>query len=289
MSDDGGPVPPLSETYERQVRALGAAGQARLRELNVAVVGLGGTGSVVVQQLVHLGIRKFSLIDPDTIEASNLSRIPHASNEDIGELKTTVASRYIRRVAPDVEADEVADSVIRVRVARRVADADMIFSCTDSHGSRAVLQQIAYQYFVPCIDMGTTITVAKGRVSHVFGRVQLLAPGLSCLTCSGLLDPHEVRRDMMTVFERQADPYVRGVRERVPAVMSLNSTVASLAVTMVLAVVVGFPGDARHLLYNAIAGTVRSVRVEQQSDCRTCSKSGVLARGDEWPLLGRLD
>ena len=57
-----------SSVFDRQVRAFGAAGQKRLEHLQVAVVGLGGTGSIAAQQLFHLGVRRFILIDPDFVE-----------------------------------------------------------------------------------------------------------------------------------------------------------------------------------------------------------------------------
>ena len=135
--------------------------------------------------------------------------------------------------------------------------------------------------------MGVIIAVKEARISHIYGRVQLLAPGLACLTCGGLLDPNEVRRDMMTMFERRADPYIPGSQDPAPAVMSINATVASLATTMMLAVVAGFPSSARHLLYNAMGSTLRTVGADSQQNCYICSRPGALARGDSWPLFAR--
>lgn len=276
-------------TFDRQVRAFGAQGQRTLGRLRAGIVGLGGTGSLIAQQLVHLGVRKFLLIDPDVVEVTNLNRVANATGADIGRPKVDVAARYIRSLAADAQVRVIAGDVIRSRIARELFEVDFIFGCTDSHGSRAVLQQIAYQYLIPCIDMGTTITAADGKVTHIQGRVQLLAPGLACFTCNNLLNAAEVRRDMMTAFERKSDPYLQGAREPAPAVMSLNGTVASLAVTMLLSVVTGTPGTARHILYNAIACRLRSVRAETVENCFICSRAGALARGDAWPLSARDD
>src|SRR5262249_10800834 len=71
-NDAAEPVPQL---FDRQVRAFGEAGQRALASMTVAIIGLGGTGSVTAQQLAHLGVRRFVLIDPDRIEASNLNRV----------------------------------------------------------------------------------------------------------------------------------------------------------------------------------------------------------------------
>jgi molybdopterin/thiamine biosynthesis adenylyltransferase len=277
----------VSEQFDRQVRAFGADGQRKLERLRIAIVGLGGTGSIVAQQLVHLGVRDFILIDPDVLEASNLNRVSNASPQDIGKQKIEIAARYIGDIAKDADVKKIAGDVVETKTARRLVDADILFGCTDSHGSRSVMQQIAYQYLIPYIDMGVTLVAKKGSISHVYGRVQLLAPGLACFTCSNLLDPNEVRRDMLSAFERQADPYVVGQREPAPAVMSLNGTVSSLAVTMLLAMVTGVPMEARHVLYNAIASTMRAVYAAPQADCFVCSRSGSFARGDSWPIFAR--
>jgi molybdopterin/thiamine biosynthesis adenylyltransferase len=278
-----------SEVFDRQVRAFGAAGQRVLEQLRFAIVGLGGTGSIVAQQLVHLGVRNFILIDPDSLETTNLNRVAGATPADVGRLKVDIAARYINSVADPVNVRSIADDITRNAIAKELLNADLIFGCTDSHGSRAVLQQVSYQYLIPCIDMGSVIAVSGGAITHTYGRVQLLAPGHACFTCSKLLDAGEVRRDLMTAFERKADPYFVGAREPAPAVMSLNGTVASLAVTMMLSVIVGIPSGGRHLFYNARTSSLRSARVPPDSNCFCCSRSGALGRGDSWPLNGRTD
>jgi molybdopterin/thiamine biosynthesis adenylyltransferase len=275
------------DLFDRQIRLFGELAQDRLRSLRVAIVGLGGTGSIVCQELVHLGVRDFLLIDADVVEASNLNRIANASIADVDQAKVSVAAKYIQSYDSTALVNPVRGDVMQKDVANELIAADFIFLCTDSHGSRAVVQQVSYQYLIPCIDMGVVIAVNGGRVNHIYGRVQLLAPGLACLTCSGLLNSDEVRRDMMTKLERKSDPYIQGAREPAPAVMSLNGTVSSLAVTMMLAVVAAVPVNGRHILYNAIASTLRNVRAQPAPDCFICSRSGALARGNSWPLFAR--
>jgi molybdopterin/thiamine biosynthesis adenylyltransferase len=282
-------VASLGKQFERQIRAFGSHGQEQLERLRVAIVGVGGTGSIAVQELAHLGVRDFIVVDPDVIEVTNLNRVVNATADDLGRPKVDGAARYIKTVNKDAHVRCIEGDVIQARIARELIDADLIFCCTDSHGSRAVIQQVSYQYMIPCVDMGVTIAVREGRITHIYGRVQLLAPGLACLTCGNLLDPNEVRQDMMTAFERRADPYIQGEREPAPAVISLNGIVASLAVTMFLATVIGVPLGARHILYNAMKSSMRTVRAEAKADCYICSRVGSFARGDSWPLFARTD
>jgi len=273
--------------FDRQVRAFGEAGQARLQTLRVGIVGLGGTGTIAAAQFAHLGVGRLLLIDPDVVEETNLNRLVGVSREDVGKPKAEVASRHVASIRPATKTEAVTGSVLQASTARRLADVDFFFCCTDSQGSRAVLGQLAYQYLVPCIDLGVSITVQQGRVTHITGRVQMLAPALSCLTCAGLLDSDAVRRDLMTEYERQADPYFIGAHEPQPAVISLNGTVVSLAVTMFLGAVAGIPAEARYQIYNGVTGTVRAISHTPDPACIVCSPFGALARGDEWPLPAR--
>ena len=185
------------DMYDRQVRAFGVDGQRILHTLRVAVAGLGGTGSIAVQQLVHLGVHRFILIDPDNLALTNLNRVVGAVADDVGRSKCEVAARYIQRFSPVAEVREVNGDLVYASVARHLVDADVIFCCTDSHGSRSVIQQVAYQYLIPCIDIGSAITTTDGEVIGIVGRVQLLGPDQPCLWCSELLSSAEVRRDMM--------------------------------------------------------------------------------------------
>ena len=275
--------------YDRQVRAFGPDGHALIRRTKVAIVGLGGTGSIIAQELVHLGVRDFVLIDPDVIDETNLNRVADATQKDIGTAKVDVAQHYISRVDPTASIECIKGNITYLRHASKLLNADFIFGCTDSHGSRAVLQQISYQYLIPCIDVGSTIVVEDNSVSHVIGRVQMLTPGLGCFTCANLLDANEVRRDMMSDSERRLDPYLQGVTEPAPAVISLNGIVSSLGVTMFLSHIANFPAPGRHLIYDALASKLRSVRVDPAPDCYYCSLKGGFARAVSVPLQVRED
>lgn len=279
-------VPPF---FDRSVRAFGEAGQRTLAALHVAIVGVGGTGSIVAEQLAHLGTGHIHLLDYDRLEETNLNRVVGSFSSQVGIPKVEVALKHIRRIREDILVSSVQGDVLSARDARGLLDSDIIFCCTDSHGSRFVLNQIAYQFMIPVIDMGVRIQVVDGQVEGMSGRIQMLAPGLACLVCQEFLDPAAVRRDLLTQTERAADPYIVGAAVAQPAVISLNGTVASLAVTMMLSAVTGFPSDARHQVYVGTRGVVRTAESLPQKDCVVCSGRGALGRGDSWSMPGRPD
>jgi molybdopterin/thiamine biosynthesis adenylyltransferase len=277
----------IKSRHDRQLRALGREGQYRLARLKAGIVGLGGTGSVVAQELAYLGVNRFLLIDTDRVEVTNLNRLVGASESDVGQYKTAVAARQIKTVNTPSAVDRVDADVVLQSSLRRLLNCDIIFCCTDSHASRAVLNQLAYQFYVPCVDMGVVINAVRGRISHLQARTQLLAPGLPCLACMNLLDSDAVRRGLMAREELAADPYFIGESEPQPSVVTVNSTIASLAMTMFLGIFTEAPLRARFQMYNALAGVVKPVEAATVPDCVICSPRGYLGKGSSWDFPGR--
>ncbi len=279
----------VSGQFDRSARLFGSAGQATLQGLCVAIVGLGGTGSIVAQHFAYLGVGRLLLMDNDLVDLTSLNRLVGATERDVGRAKVDVIAHQILRISPRTKVTSIRGSALRKPDATPLLTVDFIICCTDTHGSRAVINQIAYQYLIPVIDVGVRIDAPAGQVKSVSGRVQMLAPGLACLVCQGLLDSEAVRRDLLSEEERRRDPYIVGAVEPQPSVISLNGTVSSLAVTMFLAATLGLPLQARHQIYLADRGVVRAVESSPLPDCVVCSLRGSLARGDLWTLPWRTD
>ena len=279
----------LTKIFDRQVRAFGIDGQRRLRKMRIGIVGLGGTGSLVAQQLAHLGVTSFILVDPDCIEVTNLNRTVGALPSDVGRsTKIAVSERLILGLQPDAQVLALAENVVDQGVGRRVAEADLVFCCTDSQASRHILNQVAYQYLVPVIDLGVAIDAADEQNVRFAGHVTTLAPGLPCLWCIGNLDPKIVREESMNDEQRTADPYFTAGRGAIqPAVISINGTIASLSVTMFLSMVTGIPSEARYVIYDGNRSRVSAVTALSDPACNFCSEVSTALGGDAYPLPER--
>lgn len=269
--------------FDRQVLALGQSGQSVLASLKVGVVGAGGLGCQVIQQLVHLGVSEIVAVDPDRVTVTNLSRLVGATRLDatIRRRKTAIARRTARRLGGLVRVLEVPRTLSDIEAGRRLLDCDVVFGCTDNQVSRTLLNQLAFQLYVPVIDLGVELqtTGAMG------GRVAWLSPGSACLWCMGLLDAETVRIEQLpdeTRREERQRGYIRGVDEPAPAIVSINAVVASLGVTEMLARVTGFTGPESRstlLLYRLDDGVVRRASPTPVPGCPTCSASGTLGAG----------
>ncbi len=277
--------------HDRQVRAFGKTGQLAIQSLRIAVIGCGGTGSIVAQELAHLGATNVLLVDPDRLTKTNLNRVVGAKPSDIGKPKVDIARRMMRRIAPGIHVEAIKGDVLTRSAGQLIADCDLVFCCTDSDGSRHFINQLAYQYFIPVIDMGVSITPDKsGKIVSIDGRVQMLAPGLACLICNdGIISGRRVMWDLQTARRRRDDPYfleVAGIKQ--PAVISLNGTIASQAVTLFLSAVAGIPVTARSIWFRIMKGDARVISDEPRQGCVNCSaEKGFLGKGDLHPLPAR--
>jgi molybdopterin/thiamine biosynthesis adenylyltransferase len=269
-----------SNRYDRQIRAFGEEGQSVLRNLSIAIVGLGGTGSVAAQQLGHLGVGRFILVDPDLLEDTNLNRVVGTSDASVGQDKVEIAKALIRQINPDAEVNPYKGSAMDPAAIELLQSVNAIFICTDSHVSRAHLSEFSYQYMIPAFDIGVSINARDGVVGAITGRTQMLGPGLPCLTCSNALDPKRIREELMTQEQRTADPYFNEGGISQPAVISINSAIVSMAVTMFLGAFTAIPVRARWQSYDALTGTVRLLSAKSDLECTICGPAGVVAAGD---------
>lgn len=275
--------------FDRQLLLWGVDGQARLRHARVGIVGVGGTGSHVVVQLAHLGIGHLVLVDDDVIERSNLSRIVGATAADVGQTKVDVLASVVARIRHETTVESLPESVLEMNT-DALATCDLIVCCTDNHGSRAVLTELAAQYLVPLVDLGIEVQRAHTG-TRAGGGVRVVRPGEPCLHCMGVLDPAIVREDFLTNdqrLEEAARGYLHGVAEPAPSVVALNGVVSSLAVVEVLDLLLGlFERRPPRLLYRAETRSVTTAGVTRDAGCFVCGHGGLTGLGDARALPRR--
>jgi len=282
----------------RQILAFGSAGQEAMSTMKVGVVGAGGTGSSVCEQLIRLGVKDLILVDYDELEASNISRVYGSRYRDADRWtwlpkkirtlkKVNVVAKYLCAIAPDAEIVPVVGSVTERGVAERLLDRDVLFACTDDHWGRSILNQIAYQFLIPCLNVGISLKRDDGAIAHGVGNVQVLRPDTGCLWCGNYLSSDRIRAESLPESESAAlleEGYLDDINEPAPSVISLTTTVASLAVTWFIQLATDFAGSDANFSrqnYDFLTGEVRRGRIEPNPDC-ICAR--VLGRGDLEPL-----
>lgn len=275
---------------DRQVLAFGEEGQRRLQDVRVGVVGCGGTGSAVVQMLAHLGVQDLVLVDPDVVELTNLNRLVGATRADArrSRLKVRVAQRLVRQIHPETRVRALPLSLGDPEAIAALKGVDLLFGCTDSHGSRLVLNQVAVQYLIPYLDLGVGLQVADhGQLVAAGGQVRLVRPGDFCLACIDGIDRGQAARDLMSPIERNrevARGYVQGEDLPTPAVLFLNAELASQAVAEFVNLWTGYRASVPLLYYDLLQSRLTAVKADRQKSCVACGEGGGLALGDLVPL-----
>lgn len=282
------------ELYDRQVLAFGELGQIKIAKTKVGIVGVGGTGSAVAEQLVRLGVKDFVIIDKDYFDSSNLTRVYGSFYRDIPSVltkkikwlrykKVSLIKEHLYNIKKDIKVIPIFGNTVMTEACRALLDRDIIFSCTDDQWGRSVLNQIAYQYLMPVINIGVRIDSIDKKITGGTGSLHVLRPGKPCLWCYEYLKADIISSESMLKRERDKllkEGYVKGVETKTPSVISLTSTMASLAVTIFLQMVTDFMGTNGAIScfrYDVMEGDLRRGTVESPNDC-ICKK--VKALGD---------
>lgn len=267
------------ERLDRNLNWLGEAGQERIAQTHVAIVGLGGLGSEMLKACRGLGFRRYTLVDHDRVELSNLNRLPW-SRDDVGRLKVGVARDFILGAIPDAEVEIVPDAVGSTRAAQAIAQTDVIVACLDNDFARLQLQDVAARHLRPLLDMGSGITLRPGtrEVDGMGGQVSFHIPGGACLACQGLdasqvIDPEhaEVRRSV---------GYVQGTDQTPASVVTINSVVAALGADTLMKWLTGFSTPPTWLRYDLLTHSAVPMKFTARRDCPICGEDGVMGLGE---------
>lgn len=263
------------QRYDRNIGLFGRPGQRAIANSRVAILGLGGLGSHVAQQLGYLGVLHYALVDPDIVTASSLNRSIGALPEDadLASSKVDVADRMIRQIQPAAAVRTFPHKLEDIDLKSVLADRTATFGCLDNDQARLHLTS-AWPGGLAYIDLATD----TGGEEDLWygGRVLFARKGRGCLVCMGLLDQHALARASMTDDQLAADDRLYGVPrgqlgESGPSVVSVNAAIASIAVTEFMAWVTGLREPTRMIEYRADLPHMKINVDPPQPDCYYCS------------------
>jgi molybdopterin-synthase adenylyltransferase len=256
---------------DRQTMALGVAAERCLRDATVAVVGLGGGGSIVAEQLAHMRVGRLVLVDPDVLKEVNLSRQACAAVADLGRPKVTILAAAIERDCAQAST-AVVEAFPGPQSYELLKTVDVIVSCVDSAHARNEINRFARRFRLPVVDIGVTIRSSRERITKIAGHVLRVVPDGPCLECE----------ELTTVALRAAEqgehrvPYRDGGEVAgAPQVMSLNGILASVAATEVLKLLTGFApcSETVHWRFDGMENELYR-RGATAHRCPTCELTG---------------
>jgi molybdopterin/thiamine biosynthesis adenylyltransferase len=246
----------MTEQYSRQ-SFLGEQSEEIFRTTMAGIVGLGGGGSHVAQQLAHIGIGNFALFDPDHIEPANLNRTVGATSADAknGTPKVKVAERMVNAIN---ERANVTTAGLWQENLLLLRSCDVVFGCIDGLIPRLKLEESCRRAMIPLIDIG--MDVHKGSPYTVSGQVIVSMPGGPCFKCLSFI------RDTDISAEESRYGHAGGAPQVIWSNGALASTAVGLFVQMLTpwcpqqqnSLFMGYDGDASTLEQDARLAQVRN-------------------------------
>jgi len=312
------PAPKKSATiadniYHRQSLLFGARGQEHLKGAKIAIIGMGGVGSLVSEWAARVGVGEIVAIDYDKLEPSNNSRVVGAMRWDaieallnsrfaalralgkrLSTFKVHVGRRVARAANPKVKYDAVVGNIVDEKFALKLKDADYIFLCADSMQSRLVFNALVHQYLIPGVQIGSKVSVdrATGDILDIFcvSRPVLPQPNGGCLWCNQLISPAKLQEEAISEEQRKRQAYVDDPTIHAPSVITLNALGAAQAVNEFLFSLVGLHDDegqvAGYRMASPRARRWSKVGCASETSCPHCGdmKTSVFAKGDRASL-----
>lgn len=268
------------EQYDRQIRFFGREGHERIKNAPVVLMGSGGNGIHVLQQLAYAGVNEWTLVEFDTVAKSNLNRLVCATADDIGDPKTDVAIRILKDIHPDavpeIIAGKVGDPAIKGDLRAAIADATIVIGCFDKEAPRQVAAKLCSEAGAPYLDLATEIIRDDDGLIYG-GRVVFSHDGTGCLFCLGVIDMNELAREQMTDEQREQRDRNYGLTpeeagDSGPSVVTINGVVASLACTEALMFITGLRAPARQLTYRGHDSVVLKNNTKGDPQCLYCTQ-----------------
>jgi adenylyltransferase/sulfurtransferase len=255
----------LAPDYSRQIalKEVGAAGQERLRQARVLVVGAGGLGVPVLSYLAGAGVGTLGIVDGDRLEASNLHRQPLYALDDVGRRKADLAAARLRALNPGIDVRVHSVRLDADNVRQLLETYDLAIDCSDNFATKFLLNDACVLARKPAIF---------ASVYQYEGQLQVYRPqdDTACLRC---LWP-EATRDGLVGNCAEA-----GVLGPVPGVFG------SLQAIEALKLLLDLPGQLRGelLILDLLSLGTRRIRAPRYAPCRagTCVRTTEIARPAE--------
>lgn len=259
---DAGLSPDELERYARHLvlHQIGGAGQMRLRDARVLIVGAGGLGAPICLYLAAAGVGRMTLADDDTVSLSNLQRQVIFRNDLRGEPKAYAAAEAMLRLNPHLDVTPLTRRITEADT-DLIAAHDLVIDGTDSFGARAAINRACVAAEVPLI---------WGAIGQWDGQVSLFdsARGGPCMAC---LFPQAPERD--------APCAEAGVVGALPGI--IGSIMALEAIKHLTGAGQGLRG--RMMIFDGLYGESRMITTAPDPACAVCGAQSALEPGPAQP------
>ncbi|HFD86137.1 MAG TPA: ThiF family adenylyltransferase, partial [Gammaproteobacteria bacterium] len=255
--------------WSRLIGALGESAWKRLRQQQYALIGLGRIGSMLTNDLAHLGVSSVIGVDPDLVEIWNLDAMDGVLLTDIAQPKVEAIARWFRQVWPPGRFSSIPYPIESTFALNRCKQADIIFSCADNEHARFTAAMLATFYHRPLIEIGTGVLDIHGQRRCGLEIRTILPDGNGCPVC--LCGPFE-----RNLLRRSPEEFGQG--ERLSSLRSLNHAAVGHAMMQLELLAQGSLSVSTHLRIDFDhQGNIQrnfSRHLQQNPQCTFCTYKG---------------
>lgn len=260
--------------WARHLLLWGLEQQLKIRKATVFVAGAGAIGNELCKNLAMLGVKRLVIVDFDTVELSNVSRMFLFGLEDVGKSKAEVLGAKIAEKYPFVEVYAYTCTLERLPL-EVFLNSDVIASGLDNIASRMFLATIARKYQIPLVDAGTL--GYRCRVQTY------IPPDTACPICNF---PAEKYAEFVKL-KNPCDPRV--TEDKTPSLITANTLAASIQTQEILKIIAGYeefketgkwPATTGQPLRDVLIADLKFnkstlINLKRNPECVVCGKSGI--------------
>ena len=237
--------------YSRQILLpqIDVAGQLRLKESRVLIVGLGGLGSPVALYLAAAGVGELHLADFDTVDLTNLQRQIIHDGSQVGMAKVDSAMARLAALNPQIRLVPHRTALDVDSLAAVVNSVDLVLDCSDNFTTREAVN-------AACVAAGKPLV--SGAAIRLEGQLAVFDPRDAASPCYHCLYGHGSEAELTCSEAGVVGPLV--------------GLVGSLQALEALKLLAGFgePLVGRLLLIDALGSRFRELRVKRDPECSVC-------------------
>jgi len=255
----------LDYYWSRQLLMYGPSFD-KLRKSSVLIIGAGAIGNEVAKNLAMSGIGIISIVDPDIIENSNLSRTCLFRKGDIGKPKAEVLAEKIKEIEPTLHVTYFNTQFELLDIAS-YKNHKILVSCVDTFRTRVEIFAVGRKYDIPVFDAGARVahfTTNDGWMVQIQGMTTKDDPCIACAMSDEVFENRLKEDSSMSC----TDP-------KMPSDVNMHALSASILSSEILVYITGF-GTTLHgrQLFEPIYKRYHYFANERNPKCPLCSKYG---------------
>jgi adenylyltransferase/sulfurtransferase len=250
LSDD------LLLRYSRHILLpdVGVAGQTRISDASVLVVGAGGLGCPVALYLGAAGVGRILLADGDTVDLTNLQRQIGHVTAAIGENKAASLARNVLAINPEIAVQPIGQALADAALREAVAAVDLVVDASDNFATRHAVNRACVQFGKPLVS---------GAAIGFSGQLAVFDPNRADSPCYHCLFPDEAGEPEMRCAEAGVFSPLVGVIGAMQAMEALKYLAQA-----------GQPLIGRLLLWDGLHAEARTMKVPRDPACPVCGAAG---------------